>query len=76
MPVLAEGVGNASSVHGFGRSQAAAVGEAREQVAALVGGRPGGVVFTAGATEANNLALQGVVDSGGGQPVAGVGVGG
>lgn len=62
MPALAEGIGNASSVHGFGRSQAAAVGEAREQVAALVGGRPGGVVFTAGATEANNLALQGVVD--------------
>jgi len=62
MPALAEGVGNASSVHGFGRSQAAAVGEARDQVAALVGGRPGGVVFTAGATEANNLALQGVVD--------------
>ena len=28
----------------------------------MVGGRPGGVVFTAGATEANNLALQGVVD--------------
>lgn len=60
-PVLADGVGNASSVHGFGRRQAVMVGEARDQVAALVGGRPGGVVFTAGATEANNLALQGVV---------------
>ena len=62
IPVLADGVGNASSVHGFGRRQAAIVGEARDQVAALVAGRAGGVVFTAGATEANNLALQGVVE--------------
>ena len=62
MPVLADGVGNASSVHRFGRRQAAMVGEARDQVASLVGGRPGGVVFTAGATEANNLVLRGLVE--------------
>ena len=62
VPVLADCVGNASSVHRFGRRQAAMVGEARDQVASLVGGRPGGVVFTAGATEANNLALQGLVE--------------
>ena len=61
---LAEGVGNASSVHRFGRRQAAAVDTAREYVAALVGGRPTNVVFTAGATEANNLALRGVLDGG------------
>ena len=54
-------VGNASSVHGFGRRQAVLVDDAREQVAALVGGRASNVVFTASATEANNLALQGVV---------------
>ncbi|MDE0655542.1 MAG: cysteine desulfurase family protein [Acidimicrobiaceae bacterium] len=60
-PVLSEAVGNASSVHRFGRRQAALVDEAREHVAALVGGHPGGVVFTSGATEANNLALQGAV---------------
>ncbi len=60
-PVLSQAVGNASSVHRFGRRQAALVDEAREHVAALVGGRPGGVVFTSGATEANNLALQGAV---------------
>jgi len=64
LPILAEGVGNASSLHRFGRRQSAAVDEAREQVAALVGGRPGNVVFTAGATEANNLALRGVVEGG------------
>jgi len=59
---LAEGVGNASSVHRFGRRQAAAADEAREHVAALVGGRASGVVFTSGATEANNLALRGAVE--------------
>ena len=62
-PVLSGEVGNASSVHRFGRRQAAAVDEAREHVAALVGGRPGGVVFTAGATEANNLALRGAAEA-------------
>ena len=62
VPALIEGVGNASSTHGFGRRQAAAADEAREQVARLVGGRPSDVVFTAGATEANNLALHGVVE--------------
>ena len=56
-------MGNASSVHRFGRRQAAAVDDAREHVAALVGGRASGVVFTSGATEANNLALQGAVEA-------------
>ncbi len=63
VPVLAEDVGNASSVHRFGRRQAATVDEAREHVAGLVGGRPAGVVFTAGATEANNLALRGAAEA-------------
>jgi cysteine desulfurase len=64
VPALTAGVGNASSVHLFGRRQAAAADEAREHVAALVGGQPSGVVFTAGATEANNLALRGAVEAG------------
>lgn len=51
--------GNASAVHCFGRRQAARADLAREQTAALVGGRPADVIFTAGATEANNLALHG-----------------
>ena len=62
VPVFREGTGNASSIHRFGRRQNAAVDEAREHVAALVGGRPSNVVFTAGATEANNLALRGAVE--------------
>ena len=60
-PALAERYGNASSTHRFGRRQAAAVEDARTRVASLVGGRPRHVIFTAGATEANNLALCGIV---------------
>ena len=59
---LTEGLGNASAIHQFGRRQAAAADEAREHVAAMVGGRASGVVFTSGATEANNLALRGIVE--------------
>ncbi|WP_448205787.1 cysteine desulfurase family protein [Azospirillum sp. sgz302134] len=52
-------VGNPSSVHGFGRAVRRAVEDARAQVAALAGVRPAQVFFTAGGTEANNLALRG-----------------
>ena len=62
VPVLTERVGNAASIHRFGRLQTAAVDEAREHVAAMVGGHPSNVVFTSGATEANNLALRGAVE--------------
>ena len=62
LPVLRDAVGNASSVHQFGRAQAARVEIAREQVSRLVGATAASnVVFTSGATEANNLALQGSV---------------
>lgn len=61
--VLASAVGNASSAHSFGAAQRGRVDVAREQVAAAVGGGAGDVVFTAGATEANNLALSGLVNA-------------
>ena len=51
--------GNASSVHGFGRRARHLIEEARELVAALVSARPEQVIFTAGGTEANNMALRG-----------------
>ena len=51
-------VGNASSLHGFGRQARRTVEDARERVATLVGARPAQVVFTAGGTEANNQALR------------------
>jgi len=59
-PTLINGIGNASSVHRFGRHQAAAVSQAREHIAALVGANASHVLLTASATEANNLVLQGV----------------
>lgn len=51
-------VGNASSVHAFGRQARGAVETARGEVAALVGAAPSRVIFTGSGTEANNLALR------------------
>jgi cysteine desulfurase len=59
-PLLADAFGNPSSGHWAGASARALVEEARGQVAALLGCRPGEVVFTSGGSEANNLALKGV----------------
>ena len=50
-------LGNPSSVHRFGRTARALVDRARIQVARLVGAKAEDVVFVAGGTEANNLAL-------------------
>ena len=50
-------IGNPSSVHGFGRAARALVDRARAQVARLVGAKAEDVIFVAGGTEANNLAL-------------------
>jgi cysteine desulfurase len=60
--LTAEGAfGNPSSVsHGYGARAAALVESARAQVAACVGAEPAEVVWTSGATEANNLAIFGV----------------
>ena len=55
-----EGEGNAASVHAFGRAQRRHLEQARAAVAALAGLPPAAVVFTSGATEANNLALKGL----------------
>src|SRR3990172_9757373 len=51
--------GNPSSVHAEGAAARACVERGREEVAALLGALPDEVVFTAGATESNNTALQG-----------------
>jgi cysteine desulfurase len=55
--------GNPSSVHAFGHRARMTVEAARDQVAALVGAAPREVVFTASATEANNLALLGAIQA-------------
>ena len=54
--------GNPSSVHTEGRAQRRLIEEAREKVAGLVNARSQDVIFTSGATEANNLVLQGPCD--------------
>ena len=59
-PWFAAKTANAHSVeHGAGRAAADAVAAARAEVAALLGAEPREIVFTSGATEANNLAIKG-----------------
>lgn len=58
---LEEGFGNPSAAHAFGRRARALVERARAQVAALLGAEPDEIFFTGGGTEANNLALRGVL---------------
>jgi cysteine desulfurase len=53
-------VGNASSLHRSGRAARRVVEESRETVAQALGARPSEVVFTAGGTEADNLAVKGL----------------
>jgi len=52
--------GNASSLHTAGRAARRRVEEARESLAARLGGRPSEVVFTAGGTDSDNLAVKGI----------------
>lgn len=59
-PYLTGAFGNPSSSHGLGEEAARALAWARDEVAAVVGCRPGDVVFTSGGTEADNLAVKGL----------------
>ena len=60
IPLFAEDFGNPSSNHKSGRTAAGVVEEARKKVADAVGMGKSDVIFTSGATEANNLALTGL----------------
>lgn len=60
-PFLGTTFGNPSSHHTVGESAARALKDARASVARVLGFRPGDVVFTSGGTEANNLAVKGIV---------------
>jgi cysteine desulfurase len=63
MPYLTDKFGNASSIHFFGQEAKAAVDRARHQVAGLINARPNEIVFTSGGTEANNLAIRGLLEA-------------
>jgi len=55
--------GNPSSIYAKGREAKAALEEARERAAQLLGAKPSEIIFTSGATESNNLAIMGVAEA-------------
>ena len=63
-PYALERAGNPASSHRLGRAARQGLEDARERIAACLDAEPDEVVFTSGATEANNLALRGLSDSG------------
>lgn len=59
LPYFTENFGNPNSQHACGRRAAAAVDEARDTVASLIGAKPSEIYFTSGGTESDNWALRG-----------------
>ena len=63
-PYFGEHFGNASSIHHHGQETRAAVERARDSVVSLLGCRSAEIVFTSGGTEADNLAIAGLISAG------------
>ena len=64
MPYFVEKYGNASSIdHSYGYDASIAVENARDQISSLIGSKRDEIVFTSGATESNNMALTGTMNS-------------
>jgi cysteine desulfurase len=68
-PFLEGGVGNPSALHSLGLEARASLDGARAKVARLFGGVASGVIFTASATEANNLAVRGLAQRASGRHI-------
>jgi cysteine desulfurase len=66
---LDAGYGNPSGAHALARAGRSALDDARAELASVVGAAPGEVVFTSGGTEADNLAVRGVLAARGGTAV-------
>lgn len=62
LPFLKDNFGNPSSIHWAGRGVKKYIDEAREKVANLLNADPSEIVFTAGGSESDNLAIKGVVN--------------
>jgi len=54
-----EGFGNSMSIHSWGRQASEAIEKSRKKIAGFIGAKPDEIIFTASATESNNLALKG-----------------
>ncbi len=59
LPYLTEHFGNPSSTHHYGQAARQAIGQARGEVADLLGAHPGEIVFTAGGSDSDTLAIRG-----------------
>jgi len=63
LPYFSGSFGNPSSIHSFGREARAAIDEARREVSKFLKCKPTEILFTSGGTEADNLAIRGVVSA-------------
>jgi len=63
LPYFSDFFGNASSVHSFGQEAMKAIDQARNEAAKFLNCAPEEIIFTSGATEADNLAIMGIVTS-------------
>lgn len=63
LPYFTEKFGNPSSIYSLGEESKLAIDKARERVAKLINAEPKEVIFTAGGSESDNWALEGVVDA-------------